>query len=90
MAVACIRCLNDREMTFVCTGVVEAWAAGSTWEQIMTDCNLDDGDVARLLSRTIDLLKQIRHCDALLPAMKREARMALRAMDRKPISDLVV
>jgi superfamily II RNA helicase len=56
----------------------------------MTDCNLDDGDIARLLSRTMDLLKQIRHCDSLLPALRREARRAVAAMDRKPISDLVV
>jgi superfamily II RNA helicase len=27
--------------------------------QIMTDSSLDDGDVARLLVRTIDLLKQV-------------------------------
>ncbi|BDA41503.1 probable helicase HelY [Coccomyxa sp. Obi] len=71
------------------SGVVEAWASGSTWEQTMTDCNLDDGDVARLLNRTTDLLKQAGHCTALLPALRREARKAVHAMNRKPISDLI-
>ena len=34
-------------------GVVEAWAGGSTWDQIVMDCNLDDGDIARLLNRHV-------------------------------------
>ena len=40
-------------------GLVEAWAAGATWGQIMDDSTLDDGDVARLLMRTSDLLRQV-------------------------------
>lgn len=32
-------------------GVVEAWAGGSSWDQVTKDCNLDDGDIARLLNR---------------------------------------
>ncbi len=56
----------------------------------MTDCSLDDGDVARLLNRTMDLLKQAGHCAPLLPGLRREARRAVHAMNRKPISDLVV
>ena len=55
----------------------------------MTDCNLDDGDVARLLNRTMDLLKQTSHCRDLLPALRKEARKAVHAMNRKPISDLI-
>ena len=33
--------------------MVEAWAGGSTWDQIVMDCNLDDGDIARLLNRHV-------------------------------------
>ena len=40
-------------------GLVEAWAAGATWTQIMDDSTLDDGDVARLLMRVADLLRQV-------------------------------
>jgi len=40
--------------------VVEAWAAGGTWAQVTADSNLDDGDVARLLGRAADLLRQAR------------------------------
>lgn len=37
--------------------------------QIMTDSSLDDGDVARLLVRTIDLLKQVSAAGSLANAM---------------------
>lgn len=70
-------------------GVVEAWAAGATWAQVTADCGLDDGDVARLLMRTVDALRQAAFCDHLLPGLRAAARAAARAMDRKPISDLI-
>lgn len=70
-------------------GVVEAWASGIGWREITADCGLDDGDVARLLMRTVDTLRQIAYCQHLLPGLRSSARMAARAMDRKPISDLV-
>ncbi|GLC66436.1 hypothetical protein PLESTF_000427200 [Pleodorina starrii] len=69
-------------------GLVEAWASGATWSQIMSDSNLDDGDMARLLIRTIDLLKQLQHNAHLLPELKEAAAEALRGMDRKPVAEL--
>ena len=42
-------------------GLVEAWVGGSDWDQVTKDCSLDPGDVARLLSRTADLLRQVHH-----------------------------
>jgi superfamily II RNA helicase len=40
-------------------GLVEAWAGGMSWSQATADCSIDEGDVARLLSRTVDLLRQV-------------------------------
>lgn len=71
-------------------GLVEAWASGASWEQVMSDCSLDDGDVVRLLTRTVDILRQIRHCQWLLPSVRTAARKAMVAMDRKPITELVM
>lgn len=71
-------------------GLVEAWAAGCTWEQLMTDCSLDDGDVARVLSRSVDVLKQVSFVGQLPEATRTAARRAVGAMDRTPISDLVM
>ncbi len=53
----------------------------------MADSNLDDGDIARLLSRVADVLRQITWCDALLPELRNNARRARKAIDRPPISD---
>lgn len=69
-------------------GLVEAWASGASWSQIMADSNMDDGDMARLLIRTIDLLKQVQHNAHMLPELKGAAAEALRGMDRKPVADL--
>ena len=55
----------------------------------MQDCSVDDGDIARLLSRTVDLLRQVSYCSDLLPALRSNARRAKQAIDRPPISDLI-
>ncbi|CAI6004987.1 unnamed protein product [Closterium sp. NIES-65] len=49
--------LADLDAQFA--GVVEAWAQDVTWRQLIADCaGLDEGDIARLLRRTIDILSQ--------------------------------
>ena len=71
------------------SGVVEAWASGVGWEDVVQDCDLDEGDVARLLIRTVDTLRQASYCDGLGVGVGPTARRAARAMDRAPIADLV-
>ena len=70
-------------------GVVEAWASGVGWEDVVRDCDLDEGDVARLLIRTVDTLRQVSYCEGLGIGVGPTARRAARAMDRTPIADLV-
>ena len=71
-------------------GVVEAWASGAEWAQAAGDAaGLDAGDVARLMQRTVDLLRQAGGCRALPPGIRRDARRAAAKMYRAPISDLV-
>ena len=55
----------------------------------MKDSSLDDGDVTRLLSRTVDLLRHAHFCDGLLLSTQIAARKAMKAMNRNPIADLV-
>lgn len=69
-------------------GMVEAWASGLTWREIMMDCAMDDGDLARLLRRTIDLLAQIPKLPDIDPLLQKNARAAYDVMDRPPISEL--
>lgn len=55
MVILQISCCLDSQFA----GMVEAWASGLTWREIMMDCAMDEGDLARLLRRTIDLLAQV-------------------------------
>ncbi|KAF9623252.1 hypothetical protein IFM89_000741 [Coptis chinensis] len=70
------------------SGMVEAWASGLTWREIMMDCAMDEGDLARLLRRTIDLLCQIPKLPDIHPVLQKTAVMASNVMDRPPISEL--
>ncbi|XP_020090516.1 DExH-box ATP-dependent RNA helicase DExH15 chloroplastic [Ananas comosus] len=70
------------------SGMVEAWASGLTWREIMMDCAMDEGDFARLLRRTIDLLAQIPKLPDIDPLVQRNALLASNVMDRTPISEL--
>ncbi|GAU47042.1 hypothetical protein TSUD_240000 [Trifolium subterraneum] len=69
-------------------GMVEAWASGLTWKEIMMECAMDDGDLSRLLRRTIDILVQIPNLPDIDPFLQRNARAASNVMDRPPISEL--
>ncbi|XP_050237106.1 DExH-box ATP-dependent RNA helicase DExH15 chloroplastic [Mercurialis annua] len=70
------------------SGMVEAWASGLTWREIMMDCAMDEGDLARLLRRTIDLLAQIPKLPDIDPILQTNAKAASDIMDRPPISEL--
>lgn len=78
----------DLDLQFA--GMVEAWASGLTWREIMMDCGLDDGDLARLLRRTIDILAQIPQLPGIDQMVQINAKLAAGIMDRSPISELVV
>lgn len=69
-------------------GMVEAWASGLTWREMMMDCAMDDGDLARLIRRTIDLLAQIPKLPDIDPVLQGNARTASDILDRPPISEL--
>lgn len=70
-------------------GIVEAWAAGVTWKELMCDSGMDEGDVARVLRRSIDLLAQIPHMPHMHPDVAKLAAQTTKVMDRPPISELL-
>ncbi|KAL9861684.1 DExH-box ATP-dependent RNA helicase DExH15 chloroplastic [Arabidopsis thaliana] len=70
------------------SGMVEAWASGLSWKEMMMECAMDEGDLARLLRRTIDLLAQIPKLPDIDPVLQRSAAAAADIMDRPPISEL--
>ena len=68
-------------------GLVEAWAEGTSWPQLMAGTSLDAGDIFRLLKRTVELLRQVALVPYASGGATERAREALLAMDRYPIAD---
>ena len=68
-------------------GLVEAWARGSTWTDLISNTSLDEGDVVRILRRTNDLLSQIPYCEAVSRQLRNNAKVAMKLMDRFPVCE---
>jgi len=70
------------------TGLVHAWASGARWSDVIANTSLDEGDVVRVLRRTVDLLAQIPYCEAVSQQLRDNARRALKTINRFPVCDL--
>ena len=46
-------------MTTEVGGMVECWAGGVSWRELCRDTSLDQGDLCRMLRRTVEVLRQI-------------------------------
>ncbi len=68
-------------------GLVEAWARGSTWTDLISNTSLDEGDVVRILRRTNDLLSQIPYCESVSRQLRNNAKTAMKLMDRFPVCE---
>ncbi|MEB3311905.1 MAG: DEAD/DEAH box helicase [Snowella sp.] len=66
-------------------GLVEQWALGATWDELCTHTSLDEGDLVRILRRTIDLLWQIPQIPNVSDSLKTNARKAVSLMKRFPV-----
>ncbi|ACK68788.1 DSH domain protein [Gloeothece citriformis PCC 7424] len=66
-------------------GLVEAWARGTEWQELCEQTSLDEGDIVRLLRRTVDVLWQIPYIPRISEMLKQNAREAIRAMKRFPV-----
>ena len=70
------------------TGLVHAWASSASWSDVIANTSLDEGDVVRVLRRTVDLLAQIPYCEAVSQQLRDNARRALKAINRFPVCEL--
>lgn len=66
-------------------GVIEQWAMGVSWYDICENTSLDEGDLVRLLRRTIDILWQIPQIRGVSTKLSQNAKEAILAMKRFPI-----
>lgn len=68
-------------------GLVHAWAKGTSWNDLISGTSLDEGDVVRIMRRTVDLLAQIPYGEALSEQLRVKARLALKAINRFPVCE---
>eukprot|EP00177_Eucheuma_denticulatum_P007222 GFKZ01013143.1.p1 GENE.GFKZ01013143.1~~GFKZ01013143.1.p1 ORF type:complete len:1284 (+),score=239.77 GFKZ01013143.1:287-3853(+) len=68
-------------------GLVERWASGVSWLELLSGTSLQEGDACRLLRRVLDLLRQVRHLPVVTEEVKRNARRAVALLDRFPVTD---
>ncbi len=69
--------------------VLEQWALGVEWTELCDHTSLDEGDVVRLLRRTVDLLSQIPHIPHISVSLQRNAYRAIQLLDRFPVNEVV-
>ena len=69
------------------TGIISEWARGKKWKELIFNTSLDEGDVVRILRRSIDVLSQIQYCVGVSNKLKTKAKLALKAINRFPVSE---
>ncbi len=74
-------------LEFELIALVEKWALGMDWNELCENTSLDEGDVVRILRRTLDLLSQIPHVPYLSEALQRNACRAIQLIDRFPVNE---
>jgi hypothetical protein len=57
--------------------------------ELCSNTNLDEGDVVRIIRRTLDFLNQIPHAPHLGDELKRNAIRAIQLIDRFPIREVI-
>ena len=70
-------------------GIIEQWALGVEWTELGANTSLDEGDVVRMLRRTVDILSQIPYVPNVSNALKRNAVRAIQLLDRFPVNEIV-
>ncbi len=70
-------------------GLVEQWALGTEWIELCNNTSLDEGDVVRILRRTVDFLSQVPYVPYLTRDLKDNAVRAIQLIDRFPVNESV-
>ncbi len=62
-----------------------AWACGKAWDDVLRLTSVDEGDMAMLVFRTADNLRQIISLEGTHPVLAEKAREALQLILREPV-----
>ena len=68
-------------------GLVEQWALQVDWVTLCSNTSLDEGDIVRILRRTLDVLSQIPHVPYISDNLRTTAREAKEIMNRFPVNE---
>ena len=68
-------------------GIVETWARGAEWRETCETTSLDQGDICRLVRRSMEMLRQIPLLPGVPNTVKDRAREGVELMNRMPVSD---
>ena len=66
-------------------GLIEAWCLGVEWDELCENTTLDEGDIVRILRRTVDVLWQIPQVTGVSVNLIKNAKEAVARMKRFPI-----
>lgn len=64
---------------------IYAWAQGMSWQELMGVVKADEGDVASLIVRTVDHLRQVSGLKDTHPELAQAAEIAIGLLMREPI-----
>ncbi|MFK8184372.1 MAG: DEAD/DEAH box helicase [Phormidesmis sp.] len=67
--------------------IVEHWALETEWADLFDNTSLDEGDIVRILRRTLDFLSQIPHVPYLSNEIRSTARQAAFLLNRFPVNE---
>ena len=83
-----------RRCFFSCLRSPQRWAgccscscSRSRTNRAWVNTSLDEGDVVRIMRRTVDLLAQVPYCEAISEQLRSHARQALKAINRFPVAE---
>ncbi|MBQ7568100.1 DEAD/DEAH box helicase, partial [bacterium] len=68
-------------------GLVEYWCRGANWEELRDYLGWEEGDMMRLLRRTLDVLQQFVHAPGMSEAVVSRCQEAIECLDRDEVSE---
>jgi superfamily II RNA helicase len=63
-----------------------AWANGKPWDLVCSVCEIEEGDLAMLILRTLDHLRHIRAVSEVFPSVSEAAETAMQLILRDPVA----
>lgn len=79
------RGFEDPSLLFPVGVAVYLWAKGFSWEDVLKAVPMDEGDMASLVIRTVDHLRQITNLKDTHPELSEKASSAISLIMREPV-----